>query len=91
MNLQRLLNTPLGKILLSIILGFGLASLFRKVCTEKDCIHFYGPVIADIEGKTYKHSNKCFKFNAQSEKCDSSKKIIDIGEKTNHKGNHTYH
>jgi hypothetical protein len=85
------MTTPLGKILLSIILGLGLASLFRKVCTDKNCINFHGPVIEDIEGKTYKHGTKCYKYTAQSEKCDSTKKIVDIGEKVNKKGEHSYH
>jgi hypothetical protein len=90
MNFKRLLTTSLGKILLSIILGLGLASLFRKVCNDKNCIHFNGPVISDIEGKIYKHGKKCYKYTAESEKCDSTKKIVQIGEKANEKGNHSY-
>ena len=40
MNIKRLLNTHLGRIIISILLGLGLASLFRKVCTDKNCIKF---------------------------------------------------
>ena len=46
MYVQRLLNSKMGKVALSIILGFGLATLFRKVCTDKNCIVFNGPVIS---------------------------------------------
>jgi hypothetical protein len=90
MNFKRLLNTPLGRILLSVILGLGLASLFRKVCTEKNCIHFKGAAIKDIDGKVYMHDDKCYKYIATSVKCDSKNKIVDIGDETNEKGHHSY-
>jgi hypothetical protein len=90
MNLKRLFTTPLGKILLSIILGLGLASLFRKVCTDKNCIHFKGAAIKDIDGKVYMHDDKCYKYTSTSVKCDSKSKIVDIGDETNDKGNHSY-
>ena len=78
MNFKRLLNTPLGNIFISIILGLGLATLFRKVCNDKNCIVFNGPVISDIEGKTYKHGDKCYKYSVESDKCDSTKRVIDM-------------
>ena len=49
LNFKRLLNTPLGVTLISIMLGFGLACLFRKVCTDGRCIHFRGAVIDAIQ------------------------------------------
>jgi hypothetical protein len=78
MNLQRLLNTELGRIFISILLGLGLATFFRKACKDKDCIVFNGPIISDIEGKTYKHGEKCYQYTTQSDKCDSTKKVVDI-------------
>ena len=60
MNLHRLLNSDLGINMISIILGLGLATLFRKVCTDKNCITFNGPVISEIDGKTYKYGEKCY-------------------------------
>jgi hypothetical protein len=76
MNLQRLLNSDTGRIIISVVLGFGLATLFRKVCKDKNCITFHGPVIS--ENDIYKHDEKCQKYVLQSSKCDSTKKIIDI-------------
>ena len=45
MNIKRLLNTKLGIFFISVILGLGLAALFRQVCNEKNCITFNGPII----------------------------------------------
>ena len=51
MNLRRLLESELGKNIISILLGLGLATLFRKVCTDKNCIRFNGPIIMILKIK----------------------------------------
>ena len=79
MNIQRLLNSKIGQIVLSIILGLGLATMFRKVCNDRNCIVFHGPIIS--ENDIYKHNDKCQKYTTQSMKCDSTKRIIDIEER----------
>ena len=43
MNLKRLIYSDVGRIVISIILGLGLATLFRKVCKERDCLVFHAP------------------------------------------------
>lgn len=78
MNFKRLLYTDLGRIVLSIILGLGLATLFRKICTDKSCLRFNGPIISDLEGKIYKHGDKCYKYSANTDKCDTTKKQVDL-------------
>lgn len=80
MNFKRLLNTPTGQILISILLGLGLATLFQKTCTDDKCIVFNGPVIEDIEDKTFKHNDKCYKYKSEPGRCDSTKRIIDVGD-----------
>lgn len=80
MNVKRLLNSEAGKIVISIILGLGLACLFRKVCVDKNCITFNGYVISDIEEKTYKHGESCYKYKAKTEKCDDAKKTVEISD-----------
>lgn len=77
-NFNRLLNTELGRILISIVLGIGLACLFRQACKDKNCIKFEGPVISAIQDKIYKHDEKCYKYITQSTTCNKNKKIIDI-------------
>lgn len=78
-NFDRLLHTPIGRVFISIMLGLGLASLFRKVCKDKNCIIFDGPVISQIDDKIFKHGSKCYKYDAESANCDKTKKIVDIG------------
>jgi hypothetical protein len=88
MQIQRLLNSPMGKVALSIILGFGLATLFRKVCTDKNCIVFNGPVISEED--IYKHDEKCLQYAMESTSCDNSKKTIDIEKRDDIKPKKTF-
>lgn len=79
MKIKALMNSPLGKIFISILLGLGLATLFRTACKEKNCIRFAGPVISEVDGKIYKHGEKCYKYESQSSgKCDTTKRVVDI-------------
>jgi hypothetical protein len=78
MHLKRLLNTSLGKFFISVLLGLGLATLFRKVCTDKNCISFNGPVIGDIDNKIYKYGEKCYKYEPTAATCDPNKKVVDM-------------
>jgi len=79
MNLKLLMNSPLGKIFISILLGLGLATIFRTVCKEKECIRFYGPVISEIDGKIYQHGSKCYKYTVESSgTCETDKRVLDI-------------
>jgi len=80
-NFKRLLNTQIGVVFISIILGLGLATMFRKACKGKDCIHFNGPPSSDIDGKVYHFGDDCYKYTLVSAKCDSTKKIIDFKSK----------
>lgn len=76
--MDRFTKTEPGKIMLSVILGLGLATLFRKVCVDKKCVIFKGPVLSEFEGKVYKHGEKCYKYGVNPNKCSSSKKTVEL-------------
>jgi hypothetical protein len=78
MNFQRLLHSQIGITMISILLGLGLATLFRRVCTDKNCIKFSGPVIKDVDGKVFKYDDKCYKYELQPSKCNPDKKTVEI-------------
>jgi len=60
-----------------------LASLFYKVCKDKDCIHFHGPVIKQVDGKIFEYENKCFKYDAVPVTCNEDKKTLSFAENFN--------
>ena len=77
-NLRRLIYSPFGKTIMSILLGLGLATLFRKVCKNRDCIIFKAPDINKIKNQIFKFGNKCYKFEESIEKCSDNKKIVEF-------------
>ncbi len=78
MNFRRLLNTDLGHIFISIMLGMGLATLFHRSCTGNKCLEFNGPVISEVDGKIYKFNDYCHQYEMNPVSCIATKKIIQL-------------
>lgn len=74
--LGRFVHTETGKNIMSILLGFGLASLFRTVCKGQHCLVFHAPPLEKIQDKIYKYNDKCYKYEAMAAKCSNDKKIV---------------
>ena len=77
-KLKKLLYSKTGEIIISILLGFGLASIFRFSCKNNNCIIFKAPSIKKIKGKIFKFDDKCYKFNEVAGKCKNNKKILNF-------------
>jgi hypothetical protein len=78
MHLGKFVHTKTGKLIMSILLGFGLASLFRTVCKNKNCLIFHAPPLEQIKDKIYKTNGKCVKYNPVATKCSSTIKTIEF-------------
>jgi hypothetical protein len=78
MHLEKFVHTSTGKTIMSVLLGFGLASLFRRVCKGKDCLKFHAPPLEKIEDKIYKNNGKCVKYNQVPTKCSSLIKTVEF-------------
>jgi hypothetical protein len=76
MHLNKFFHTQSGKYIMSVILGFGLATLFRTVCKGKNCILFKAPPLDEIKDKIYKYEDKCFKFTPTATKCNANKQTV---------------
>ena len=77
-NFKRLLYAPLGQIIISMLLGFGLATLFRKACNKRNCLIFRAAPLSKIKGQIFKYDDKCYKFNPKSESCTNVKKSVEF-------------
>ena len=62
-------STKYGRIIISIIWGIGLASLFRRVCKGRNCIVIKAPNILEINKNIYGFDGKCYKFKPESTSC----------------------
>lgn len=69
--LTNILETESGSIILSVIVGLGLASFFRKVCKDGRCVVIKGPDVKEISETAYKLDNECYKYKPVVTKCKS--------------------
>lgn len=65
--INNLLKSESGQIIISCILGFGLASLFKKVCIDDNCLIIKSP--PNIEGNIFKFQDKCYTYTPHSVTC----------------------
>lgn len=65
----KLLNTETGIILISILWGFGLSCLFRKVCKGRSCIVLTAPKKKNIQGKIYEYDGSCYRYIPKKSEC----------------------
>jgi len=79
-NIKKYIKSESGIFIISILLGLGLASIFRKACNDRKCIVFNAISYKNIKEKIYKFGSDCYKFEQVSESCDNSKKKLTYSE-----------
>ena len=72
----KFVHTNTGKNIMSMLLGLGLASLFRTVCKDNNCLIFYAPPLDKFKDKIYKQNGKCIKYNPVATKCSINAKTV---------------
>ena len=70
--IDELLKTRTGVVIISIIWGLGLSTLFRKACQGRTCqvIKYSGPDPNEIAKNHYNYGTKeCYKYSPVLSKC----------------------
>lgn len=76
MNIKKILYSDMGQIIISILLGLGLASLFRRACHDRTCLKFVGPEFKKIDGKVFQFDKRCYKYKPVAKYCEKDKKKV---------------
>ena len=71
MKVIEFMKTPNGKIMSSIILALGLASLLRMSFKNANMVILNGPPIDKTEGKIFSFDNKCYNYTTIATSCDN--------------------
>ena len=71
-NLKDLINSARGRAVFSILLGLGLATLFRKACNNRNCLVFKAPSLNNIKDKIFGYNKKCYKYEEKGTTCSVS-------------------
>lgn len=78
MYLDKFVHSYTGKIVMSVLLGIGLATFFRAVCKGKRCRIMSAPPIKELDGQTYKFDDKCYKMEKNAINCTNNKRTVKI-------------
>lgn len=69
MHITDVMNDRAGSILVSVILGLGLAAVFRRVCKGDRCVVVKSPSMQDLQQYYYKIESECYKYQPYSVAC----------------------
>jgi hypothetical protein len=81
---KNLMHTNMGKIILSVLLGLGFATLFRQVCNSKDCYRFIGPQHNALRDKIFatdSDKTQCYTLVEENIQCGSKSKTLEFSTK----------
>ena len=56
-------------VLISFILGVGIAAMFRPLCKGPECIVFRGPPVNDIRNSVFQFGTRCVEFETKAVEC----------------------
>ncbi len=70
MQIRKIARDQTGSILISVILGLGLAALFRSTCRGSGCVIVRAPDLADVRQHTYRVSaDACYRYTPEVVPC----------------------
>jgi len=68
-RIMDIINHPVGNLLISGLLGLGLAAMFKKVCNDGNCVIIRGPSYKEIKDKIFVFEDKCYKYKPKAVSC----------------------
>ena len=71
----KLLKTKWGKIIIAIIWGLGISTLFRKSCSGRKCIVIKAVKPNDVLSKIFKYDKSCYMYTPFVTQCDKNRNI----------------
>lgn len=76
LHLEKFVQTTNGKYLMSMLLGLGLATLFRNICDGDHCTDFFIAPYNQWKERIFKVLDKCVTYIPIPVKCDNKQKIL---------------
>jgi hypothetical protein len=66
--INKLLYTPNGQLVISVLFGLSIAFVFKPVC-KKNCNIYKAPPVSDIVDKVFKLDDSCYTYTPIPQKC----------------------
>ena len=64
-----LMEQPIFAAIISFLIGFGIAAMFRPMCKGADCLVINGPPVKDVIDKVYQMGERCVEFTTEVVDC----------------------
>lgn len=65
--IEKLFENRFGPIIITIIIGIGLACIFRTSCENGLCITYLSP--PDLDGAKFRWKNNCYQYKRINVNC----------------------
>jgi len=75
LRFEKFIKSETGSILFSIMLGLGVAGLFKMSCDSRSCIVYSGPTF-EKDKKVVKYNNTCYDVNEELIDCKNKNKKL---------------
>lgn len=76
MNVWEYMEVSWFAALVSFLIGFGIAAMFRPLCNGADCLVVHGPPVKDVIDKVYQMGEKCVEFTTEVVECPTTEPIV---------------
>lgn len=73
------MDRPIVATIMSALIGFGIAAMFRPLCKGPECVVLRGPPVNDVRNSVYQFGGKCVEFQTKPVACpkDGSVPVIE--------------
>ncbi len=79
-NWLTIMEVPGLATIMSLLIGFGIAAIFRPLCKGPECVIMRGPPVGDIRGSVYQFGSKCVEFDAKPVECPKQGSTVPVVE-----------
>ena len=63
------MEDPWLAAIVSFLIGFGIAAMFRPLCQGSECIVINGPPVKEVDDKVFQMGEKCVEFTTEVTDC----------------------
>ena len=75
-----IMNRPIVATVISALIGFGIAAMFRPLCKGPECVILRGPPVNEMRDTVYQFGSKCIEFKTKTIECPKKGSNIPIVE-----------
>ncbi len=68
-SIKRFLDSDTGSIVISVVVGVGLATMFQKACKGNGCVVVRGPPLSELRKNVYLQDGRCWKYTPEAADC----------------------